>query len=241
VSVTRASWLNRQRGVTLYVVLIFVLLSMLLVLWASRTALFGEMVVGNDADYQRAFEAAQALLQDAELDIRNENATGGACVNGGQPCRQGKKQLPGEGAKLTGWFVELQSEAPATGCKDALCIKRAGPGDFWNDKNALALMTAPGVGARYGEMTGAQAGKGANPILAEASDPNKGGWYWIEVLPYHQGQGGPGVIVDASVPAILPLHLNPNVVYRITALTYGRKPSTKVVLQETYADKPLAN
>lgn len=28
------------------------------------------MVVGNDADYQRAFEAAQSLIQDAELDIQ---------------------------------------------------------------------------------------------------------------------------------------------------------------------------
>jgi Tfp pilus assembly protein PilX len=38
-----------------------------------RTSLFNELIVGNDADYQRAFEAAQAILQDAELDIRGEN------------------------------------------------------------------------------------------------------------------------------------------------------------------------
>ena len=48
----------RQRGIALFVVLVFVMLSMLLALWASRTSLFNEMVVGNDADYQRAFEAA---------------------------------------------------------------------------------------------------------------------------------------------------------------------------------------
>ena len=65
-----------QRGVALFVVIVFVLLTMLAALWASRTALFGEMIVGNDADYQRAFEAAQALLQDAELDIREEHADG---------------------------------------------------------------------------------------------------------------------------------------------------------------------
>lgn len=44
----------------LFVVIVFVMLSMLLALWASRTALFNEMVVGNDSDYQRAFETAQA-------------------------------------------------------------------------------------------------------------------------------------------------------------------------------------
>ena len=60
----------------LFVVIVFVLLTMLAALWASRTALFGEMIVGNDADYQRAFEAAQALLQDAELDIRSAEPDG---------------------------------------------------------------------------------------------------------------------------------------------------------------------
>ena len=40
----------RQQGVALFVVIVFVMLSMLLALWASRTSLFNEMVVGNDAD-----------------------------------------------------------------------------------------------------------------------------------------------------------------------------------------------
>ena len=70
---------RRQRGVALFVVLVFVMLSMLLALWATRTSLFNEMVVGNDADYQRAYEAAQALLQDAELDIRGEQSNGAEC------------------------------------------------------------------------------------------------------------------------------------------------------------------
>ena len=70
---------RRQSGVALFVVIVFVMLSMLLALWASRTSMFNEMVVGNDADYQRAFEAAQALIQDAELDIRGEKADGSDC------------------------------------------------------------------------------------------------------------------------------------------------------------------
>ena len=41
-----------QRGVALFIVIVFVLLSMLLALWASRTSMFNELVVGNDADYQ---------------------------------------------------------------------------------------------------------------------------------------------------------------------------------------------
>ena len=46
---------KNQQGISLYVVIVIVLLSMLLALWSSRTALFNEMIVGNDADYQRAF------------------------------------------------------------------------------------------------------------------------------------------------------------------------------------------
>lgn len=57
--------------------------------WASRTSLFNEMLVGNDADYQRAFEAAQALIQDAELDIRGENADGTACSSAN--CRENRQ------------------------------------------------------------------------------------------------------------------------------------------------------
>src|SRR5256885_8542923 len=63
------------------------MLSMLLALWASRTSLFNELVVGNDADYQRAYEAAQALLQDAELDIRGEKADGTVCTGQDNVCR----------------------------------------------------------------------------------------------------------------------------------------------------------
>ena len=70
---------KNQQGIALFVVIILVMLSMLLALWASRTSLFGEMLVGNDADYQRAFEAAQSLIQDAELDIRGEKADGTLC------------------------------------------------------------------------------------------------------------------------------------------------------------------
>ena len=42
------------------------------------------------------------------------------------------------------------------------------------------------------------------------------------------------LIVDAP-NNYLPLNLTPSVVYRITALAYGRKQGTLVVLQQTYA------
>ena len=47
-----------QRGISLFIVIVIVLLSTLLAQWSSRTAFVNEMVVGSVADYQPAFEAA---------------------------------------------------------------------------------------------------------------------------------------------------------------------------------------
>lgn len=260
---------QRQRGVALFVVIVFVLLSMLLALWASRTSMFNELVVGNDADYQRAFEAAQALLQDAELDIRGERADGFACDAGdvsGMPikvCRRGSTaQIPLATEEVGPLLAELEDiSAHPTRCLDGLCFKRSGRQDFWNYTSitnpvpsnlqpgevTLDSLMAGGVGARYGEYTGANEGLGnsVNPLLAWDSNGARA-WYWIEVLPYDQSSQMSSVVVGSGAN-LLPLNMVPNVVYRITALSQGRKtrppksgevgpqPVTVVVLQQTYA------
>lgn len=240
----------QQRGVALFIVIVFVMLSMLLALWASRTSMFNEMVVGNDADYQRAFEAAQALLQDAELDIRREFADGTPCT--AATCRDftgAADKIPVDGQEVTPLLAALDTQT--TKCRSGLCTKRTGRQDFWNYTSAtnppppdlkpgevrLEDMTQPTVGARYGQYTGAAQGSvasPANPILQwDAATPtNQGGWYWIEILQYADAQ--PGVIYDPTLPDLLRLSLKPNVAYRITALAYGRKPNTMAVLQQTY-------
>ena len=242
-----------QRGVALFVVIVFVLLTMLAALWASRTALFGEMIVGNDADYQRAFEAAQALLQDAELDIREEHADGtpwrqsdaartlnAPCEANSDICRT-KADLPRppETAEDLGDLL-AHLKTQSTGCQHGLCLKRTGNQDFWNDATTLAAMTAANVGARYGQYTGAKKGDSSNPAnpILQQTGAGKGGWYWIEVLPYDQSSKTSGVIVGGSGATnldLLRLNLKPHVVYRITALAQGLKPNSRVVLQQTYA------
>lgn len=235
----------------LFVVIVCVMLSMLLALWASRTSLFNEMVVGNDASYQRAFEAAQALMQDAELDIRGEMADGSAC--GAPPCRAYQAQaaqFPGDTQEINPLITALQAEP--TRCKNGLCARRVGRQDFWNyatdetpikpAANAdlgevpLSALTAEGVGARYGQYTGAVHTTDAgpiNPILAETAD-GRGGWYWIEVMRYSDKAKSANVIMDSSTSE-LPLNLDVYIVFRITALAIGSRPGTTVVLQETYA------
>lgn len=238
----------RQRGVALFVVIVFVMLSMLLALWASRTSLFNEMVVGNDADYQRTFEAAQALLQDAELDIRGEMADGSLCS--APPCRaySSRVQFPGDTNEINPRITELEAEP--TRCKDGLCARRVGRQDFWTYEKAdtpinpaadtslgeVPLSDLMAVGARYGQFTGAANTTSAgqlNPILAETA-AGRGGWYWIEIMRYSDKAKSANLIVD-STTSQLPLNLDVYVVFRITALAVGRKPGTTVVLQETYA------
>lgn len=233
----------QQRGVALFVVIVFVMLSMLLALWASRTSLFNELVVGNDADYQRAFEAAQALLQDAELDIRNQKADGTECTGSGDICRASiDEKIPLETKDVGPLLATLDGKT--TKCSKGLCAKRAGKQDFWNNSDAaqgptLAQMTDAAIGARYGQFTGAGTGSTdtpINPILQwDAKTPStQGGWYWIEVLPYDESSKNSGLIVGGP-SNFLPLNLTPSVVYRITALAYGRKAGTQVVVQQTYA------
>lgn len=255
---------RRQSGVALFVVIVFVMLSMLLALWASRTSMFNEMVVGNDADYQRAFEAAQALIQDAELDIRGEKADGSDCrIPTATACRGGQSavaQIPLEAKEAAALWADLENITTGPRCLNALCLKRTGRQDFWNnvsDKTdplvdfTLAEMAVDTVGARYGQYSGAQLSSDenepkGNPILRDRSANNRGGWYWIEILPYDPNADKSALIAGGANH--LPLNMKPNVVYRITAIAYGRKvrrvagvdvPITQAVLQQTYARQKL--
>lgn len=59
-----------QRGVSLLIVLMVLLLTMTAIAGALRVANLNEALVGSGSDYQRTLAAAEALLQDAETDIR---------------------------------------------------------------------------------------------------------------------------------------------------------------------------
>ncbi|CAN7492777.1 PilX N-terminal domain-containing pilus assembly protein [Acidovorax sp. LjRoot129] len=229
--------IQQQKGISLFVVIIIVLLSTLLSLWASRSALFNELIVGNDADYQRAFEAAQALIQDAEFDIKGSRPDGSLCVPlAGSPavCRvpdaSNTVWFPNEDKEVSELLHELSTAT--TGCKNGICLKRTGNQDFWADTATLTSMIAAGVGARYGQYTGAEKGNVSNTILNN-NTAGSGGWYWVEVMPYDPSAGNGAIITSGSNSNLL-LNIVPRVVYRITAVARGLKPGTQVVLQSTF-------
>lgn len=208
---------QRQRGVTLFVILVLVLLVTLAALWGSRTALFNELFVGNDADYQRAFEAASAMIEDAERDIRGTRSGGGI-------------QLPDQQQDVADFLDQINV---THGCNQGLCVKRTGQQDWWEDAATFSAMQ--GVGARYGQYTGA--GKRDNALLSETG-ADRGAWYWIEVLPYAENASGL-LITQGDNNRALPLAIQPRLVYRITAIAKGQRQGTMVVLQQTYARQTL--
>jgi type IV pilus assembly protein PilX len=75
-----------QRGASLVIALMFLIVLTVLGLVAARSSTVQERMAGNDRDRAIAFEAAEAALRDAELDVR-QNLTpaapfDAACTDG---------------------------------------------------------------------------------------------------------------------------------------------------------------
>lgn len=219
---------RRHRGAALLVVMVMVLLAGLLFTSALRTAWFNELIAGTEADYQRAFGNAQALLRDAEFDIQGRNPVGGPCREGPEfegSCRRRSAAALADGGV---WFpqggtVEFEALrnqllAGTPSCVQGICVSDHVAAEFWQTpKGELDKMKA--VAAHYGEFSGAPSLLATNPLLKAK------GWYWVEVLPFD---------VSAPVPSgaeeLRPDAGNPYV-YRITAIAEGHKPATRAVLQ----------
>jgi type IV pilus assembly protein PilX len=200
-----------QRGISLVVVLVIVLLCTMLALGALRTALLGEMATGHDSDHQRAFASANALLRAAEAGIPGGPADGSACraaacVDPSAPdIRAGQALIPGN---LSQW-QDLQAalDAATPSCAAGICIPDRVPEQFWLDRTALDAMKRVAAGPEKG--------------------PRRA-WYWVELLPYDMaaaGAGGPAETLapDPAAPFI----------YRITVVAQGRKAGTQAVIQTT--------
>ncbi len=217
----------------MFIVLVMVMLSSLLVIWASRTALFSEMITGNDSDYQRAFEAAQAMVRDAEFDIM------GTLSDGRTECRRGAAYV---GCRdLSGGIFFPADEADFQNLSDSLrkapllCVRGiclANDGKFLNSQGDLEAMKK--VAATYGAHTGAKATAASNPLLMTGAGQEARAWYWVEVLPYDVGAAtaaGPAqrYAPDAGSPYV----------FRITAIAKGLKPNSLAVVQTVFVRKRM--
>lgn len=141
-----------QRGATLAIVLIFLVVLTLLAVTALSTTTLEENIAGNLRDRNLAFQAAEAALRDAKMDIENMKAPGVS----GDP----RRSAPISGATNFGKDDTYPSCSDATsGATLGLCLPT---GTLYDDAalNATTILTekftvAPSVA--YGTFTGATA------------------------------------------------------------------------------------
>ena len=240
---------SQQKGVALITVMVILLLSIIAVLAASRTTLLNEALVGNMSDYNRALAAAEALIRDAEIDVRGRLPNGYLCredIAGTDVptayyigCRNalGNPSIP-EGTDFDDArdVVLTAFAAPAAApCEQGICFP-ASTATLATLEDNLGTLAAKGV--RYGTYTRGAVpgalGDATNAILkgnfADSTTPNQG-WYWIEVFQYAKdaptNRSGE-VIPGGKAPLI----------FRITAVALGQKAGTRAVIRSFFIPKP---
>lgn len=179
---------HNQRGVSLFLVLIMMLLTVTAVTGAFRVANLNEALLGNTSDYQRTYSAAETLLRDAEMDIRGRippYTTVQADGMLGTPCRPdatGLVSLPNfigcravdnpPGSANLIWFPRssedydsvalIAQRAPSSGIPSRRCQAGICVPDASNYYNATPIEndvdTLWAAGAFYGQFTQANPG-----------------------------------------------------------------------------------
>lgn len=151
--------MRAQRGVTVVVCLVMMLLVMLLGASAARLGLQGEQAVRGERDREIAFQAAEDALADAERSIENGSAqvAQGACSV--DPAWQRADLGADDGGACTVEYGELTGAAMTTGVgflpfkKPRYVIERLEchqPGSDASDPQNCYRVTAIGFGPKPG-------------------------------------------------------------------------------------------
>lgn len=231
---------RRQRGVSLIVVMVMLLLGTIVVLSSTRIGWLNEKLVGSESDYQRAFAAAEALLRDAERDIKGlqiDNVTPCRATANFVGCRDfgaNRPFFPQDDDDLD--LLATRVSTGANSCLQGICLPATvttlGTAT-WGTSAALATMTAgtgtAAIAATYGLYTGASPAAAGNPLLSTPGNA----WYWVEVFRYTDAAG----LITAADTVPIPDKKHP-FVYRITAYVQGLKPGTRVWLRSVFVPFP---
>jgi type IV pilus assembly protein PilX len=201
-----------QQGVSLVVALLMLIAVLMLGISAAQMALQGEKASRNDRDRQIAFQAAEAALKDAELDIQNSPDAGLSRSNG-------FLEKPGNDASVRLDFAD-GCGAGESNLSLGLCAPAVTGGiPVWQTVDLLDDDSTTTKSVPYGKYTGQtmQTGKGFLP-----GKPSR---YIVEILNFNQA----GQLASAENPGGGTQYL-----YRITAIGFGARDTTKVVLQSYY-------
>lgn len=194
-----------QSGTVLVISLAMLFAALILGLSAARNALEGEKAARNDRDRRIAFEAAEAALTDAELDI--ENSPDAARSRSSHFSKSNALGFPDD------------DEPPCRSGDSAdqgLCRHPAdGETPIWQAVNFLDTDSASAASVAYGRFTGQRlaVGKGSLPARLPR--------YVIELMKYNR----PGESAEDEDGSYF---------YRVTAIGFGARETTQVVLQTFY-------
>lgn len=78
---------SAERGISLVIVMIFLVILSMLGVSAMQSSTFSSRIARNESDRNLAFQAAEAALRDAELDIKNVRFDNSLCLSGATGCR----------------------------------------------------------------------------------------------------------------------------------------------------------
>ncbi|WP_265646105.1 pilus assembly PilX family protein [Verminephrobacter aporrectodeae] len=195
--------LRQERGLSLIIVMLILIVVSLLGIAGVRIAMMAERGTRNDRDLQIAWQAAEAALVDAEMDIEGQPASSTNKRNA--VFKQGDVDLS-----------QFVSGCGSTGTSIGLCSlnpKEEKPA--WLAVN----FEKTGTDARtveFGKFTGRNFPAGATGI-----QPVKPPRYVIEPIPDEES-----TMIDTPAKK--------KFLYRITAMGFGPKGDTQVVLQMIY-------
>jgi type IV pilus assembly protein PilX len=134
-----------QRGISLVIVMIFLVILSALGVTAMQSSTLSSRVARNESDRNLAFQAAEAALRDAELDLRNQRFDKTACT----PTTTGCRAAP----------IHMGDNFDTT-CPLGLCESSAMATPVWETPS---LWSTTGASIAYGTYTGAA----ALPVVAQ--------------------------------------------------------------------------
>jgi type IV pilus assembly protein PilX len=216
---------SRQGGFSLFILLVILSLSVVIVLGGARVAVVLEAMGGSRREYDRAFEAAEAGLLDAQRDIdrlyynntsrRYESCPG--AVRSTDVCRDAPalRGFPNPDSNGLAGYEPNSCDAGICVFSDNVLGTAASGFKFWT-KTAYSDAT---MSAKFGQFTGA-------PLPDEGHEALRNTRYWIEVVPLLNDDSRKG-----------------GYLYRITAMSTGTRGAggtTQVVVQANYDPDPIA-
>ncbi len=233
----------RQRGFSLIVSLMMLIVIIILGISASQMAINEERGARNDRDRQIAFQAAEAALKDAEFEIINPASPGGLCTAPGQMNR-GRGRLGFAASTCFNSINAIGFTATATTpCSvppnAGLCEFNATTPAWLRPASDVMhidfLADAKGSGTMstvaYGQYTNRVYGSQAQAALFGQPLSRYAPRYIIERVQQNTSVDtltGAGDSSDASGGAYM---------FRVTAMGFGANPNTQVVLQTIVATK----